>query len=388
MKKILIVTYMPLHKEPRVLRQVQALKDEYKLSTIGYTQIPDDNIIYYPLRKITRTKRNILQKLHYLFSLLLHNKKYIKNLLHINFDIDYILSLDISEPDVIIAHDWEGLFLSSYLIKKHNWNSKIYYDAHEYSPNQFSASLRWRIFVKPLINYSLKQFKSYIAAMSTVSDGIARKYERYFNYQTGYVSVITNASDYQDTLKPNNVSDNKIKLIHHGNASKLRKLEQMIKMMKYLDSEVYELTFMLIKQDPDYYNYLVNLSLKYKNINFIEPVQFSDISKTLNLYDIGVFLILPENFNYKYCLPNKLFEFVQARLAVAIGPSIEMVKIVKKYNLGIYSKDFSSKSLAKQISSLTSENIHEYKKNSDKNAFELSSNLNITRIKSIISKLL
>jgi len=223
--------------------------------------------------------------------------------------------------------------------------------------------------------------------MSTVCDGIAREYELFFDFTKDFVRVIINASEYRDALKPNEIQGSRIRLIHHGAAIKQRKLELMIKMMRYLDPDKYELTFMLVQNDPVYYNYLVKTSKKLINIKFIEPVSFFEIPKTLNNYDIGIFLLLPENFNYKYALPNKLFEFIQGRLAIAIGPSIEMVKIVNAYNLGIHSRDFSSKSLAKSIKLLTPEKIMEYKRNADKYARELSSEESIKKIINIIAEL-
>jgi hypothetical protein len=161
----------------------------------------------------------------------------------------------------------------------------------------------------------------------------------------------------------------------------------MIKMMKYLDPEKYELNFMITKADPDYYSYLLKLAQNYKNINFIEPVPFSEITCTINNFDIGVFLLRPDTFSKKYVLPNKLFEFIQARLAIAVGPSIEMVKIIDRYNLGVYSKDFTPKSLAKAIAQLTPEKIMEYKRNSDKYAKELSAEENMNKIREIIAEL-
>jgi len=320
-------------------------------------------------------------------SLIFGYNNYVKKTLEINLDIKNILSQNIITPDVIIAHDWEGLYLASELKKKHNWNAKIYLDAHEYSPNQFSASLRWRLMIKPIITNVLKKCKADINIMSAVCDGIAREYEKFFGYPNGFVKVITNASDYQADLKPTEIRESKIRLIHHGNATRFRKLELTIEMMKYLDTDKFELTFMLIKTDPVYYDYLVTISQKMKNIKFVEPVPFSEISKTLNNYDIGVFLLLPEHFNYKYALPNKLFEFIQARLAIAIGPSIEMMKIVDTYDLGIHSEEFSPKSLAKSISQLTPEMIMKYKRNSDKCAKELSSEENMIKIRNIIAEL-
>ena len=44
----------------------------------------------------------------------------------------------------------------------------------------------------------------------------------------------------------------------------------------------------------------------------------------MNACDVGVFCMPPINVNARYALPNKFFDFVQARLAVAVGPAEEM----------------------------------------------------------------
>ena len=374
-----------MDRDPRILRQVQALKQDYKITAIGYTQISDDSVMYYPVKMNRPTKRTLNQKLRLLFSTIFTRNNYIKESLENYLDLNNVLSQNIVAPNVIIANDWEGLYLASLLKQRNNWYVKIYFDAHEYAPLQHSASLRWRLAEKPIAIYALKKCRTDIAVMSTVCDGIAREYEKFFDFPAGFVKVITNAAEYNAALKPVEVGGKIIRLIHHGGAMKQRKLELMMEMMQYLDPDKYELTFMLVNSDPDYFNYLLEISKKSKNIKFIEPVPFSEIPAVLNSYDVGVYLILPEHFNHKHCLPNKLFEYVQARLAIAIGPSIEMVKIVNKYDLGVCSKDFTPKSLANTIAQLTVENIMKYKKNADKYAKELSAEENLVKIKNIIT---
>jgi len=400
MKTILIISYSSLHTDPRILRQVQALKNDYKIATIGLTRIKDDSILFYPFK--SSHKKSLSQKLLYLLPLLfnkliyillllLNRKKYIEKSLKERLNPDKIFSYNIKQPDVIIANDWDGLYMASVLKSKYSWKANIYYDAHEYSPNQFSASIIWRLLRKPVIVDTIKKCKDYITVMSTVCEGIAREYEGFFGFPNGFVKIVTNAAEYQNDLKPNEIHGNKIRLIHHGGAARLRKLELMIEMMQHLNSDNYELTFMLIHPNNNYYNYynyLVRKSKKFRNIKFIEPVSFSEIPKTLNNYDIGVYILMPESFNQKYALPNKLFEFVQARLAVAIGPSIEMVKIVDAYNLGVHSKTFSPKSLAESISNLTTEKIMQFKRNSDKYANELSAEKNLQKIRDIVKEVL
>ena len=71
---------------------------------------------------------------------------------------------------------------------------------------------------------------------------------------------------------------------------------------------------------------------------------------TINKYDMGVFLLPPINFNYENTLPNKLFDFIQARLGIAIGPTPEMAEIVNHYKIGLVSEHFTAASLASRLS--------------------------------------
>jgi hypothetical protein len=78
------------------------------------------------------------------------------------------------------------------------------------------------------------------------------------------------------------------------------------------------------------------------------------------------------NFNHDYALPNKFFEFVQARLLVAIGPSLEMKKILEQYGIGVISESFDPKDLAYKINQLNLIEIDKQKNSLEKAAFDLS----------------
>ena len=383
-KTILIISYSSLHRDPRILKQVQSLGSDYRILTIGYTPIDNEAIKHYSINKPKR--KSILRKIFLTWCSFINRSYYIIKLLESNLDLDNILNQDIDNPNGIIANDCYGLYLASILKSKYSWPAKIYFDAHEYEPRHFDKSLFWRLFRKPLVEYILKKCRKDITIMSTVCDGIAKEYERYFKFPSGFVKVITNAAEYCNCAGINKINNSKIRLIHHGGAMKARKLELMVKMMKYLDPKKYELTFMLVKSTPGYYEYLIKISKKY-NIKFIDPVPYYQITNTLNVFDIGVYILKPYSFNGKYALPNKLFEFIQARLATAIGPSIEMAKILRKYNLGIASKKFTPKSLAESIAKMTPDEIMQYKTNADKHARTLSAENNIIEIKKIVDEL-
>ena len=161
----------------------------------------------------------------------------------------------------------------------------------------------------------------------------------------------------------------------------------MIKTMDYLDPR-FELNLMLVPTDKRYFNKLQKMADKRKNIRILPPVSLKDIVGTLNRYDIGLYLLAPTNFNNLFALPNKFFEFIQARLCIAISPSPEMAKIVRKYELGVVGEDFSPASLAKKISDLTPEDIWYFKNQTHKYARELSAEKENEKLLKIVKRLI
>ena len=221
--------------------------------------------------------------------------------------------------------------------------------------------------------------------MTTVCQGIADMYEREFGKKP---VVITNAAEFED-IQPHLIEADKttIRLIHHGGAGPSRKIENMIKMMDDVDGR-FELNLMLIGRWPGYLRQLKRLAKKNPNIHFLPPQPMRTLPRYLNQFDIGLFLLEPTNFNYLYALPNKLYEFIQARLAVAIGPSPEMERIVNEHDLGVVAQDFSPEALAHRLVSLDKEKINHYKLQSHKIAWALSAEKNREILLDMIEHLL
>jgi hypothetical protein len=113
-----------------------------------------------------------------------------------------------------------------------------------------------------------------------------------------------------------------------------------------------------------------------------------ELSRFLNQYDIGVYLLEPVNFNFLHSLPNKFFEFIQARLAVAIGPSPEMARLVREYDLGVVADDFSPQALAQCLLGLDLKRIEYYKSQSHKVAHLLSAEQNKKILLDLVERVL
>ena len=161
-----------------------------------------------------------------------------------------------------------------------------------------------------------------------VEETIAEKYKEDFGFHS---TVVLNTPEYVP-LPEKFVNPENITLVHHGIAKRDRNLELMIRTLDLCDGR-YTLHFILADHDPGYIQYLKQLSdqLVPGRVWFHDPIPPDKIVHTIAQHDIGFFLLPPVNENYKYALPNKFFDFIMAGLAVCIGPSPSMSKILKKH---------------------------------------------------------
>jgi hypothetical protein len=117
-------------------------------------------------------------------------------------------------------------------------------------------------------------------------------------------------------------------------------------------------------------------------------VPIEEIIPTIGQYDVGFFYYEPTGFNIAHCLPNKLFEYIQARLMIAIGPSPDMAELVKEYGCGVIAGEFSVHAMAKSLNLLSAEDIDKYKNNSDRAAKELCFEKEKNKMSTILKKML
>jgi glycosyltransferase involved in cell wall biosynthesis len=362
--KILIISKTKIGNDPRPKRQVEYFTkygwDVYTLSTQE-----EKNLGQCEKWDLTEKKHNFISKLKRI--ILLFFRKYDQ---FYSDNLQFNNSICAISYDIVIAHDLVTAPVAFEIQKNCQNNPLIIFDLHEYLPSQRENHLLWRWFYKPYVIYLAKKFLPKANGIVTVNENIANKYAAEFNLETP--SVVRNIPNPIKTVNPVIVQEDKIRIIHHGVAFPSRGTDYMIEMMEYLDPDKFELTFMLVNPDND--SYLLKIkkkASKHKNILFIKPVLFDEIISFTNQFDIGLFLLPPLTYNYFQALPNKFFEYIHAKLAIAIGPSPEMVRIVKQYDLGVVSDTFSPFDLAQKINILDKKSIESFKENAHKASMHL-----------------
>jgi hypothetical protein len=376
MAHILIITLSDIRNDPRVSRQIISLSHHHTLSVAGRGGYDFSGIHFIPI--ISR-ERTLTQKVQGAW--LLKTNQFAKYYWGLPDIKDALQKLNKIKFDLILANDVETLPLALEVAA----GAKIMLDAHEYSPQEFEDRWVWSFFSrKYVLSFLCKRHLQKLDGMMTVCKGLAEEYSRNFSIPEPF--IVLNAP-YRQELDPQPCRE-QIRMIHHGIAIPSRKLELMIDLMDNLE-ERFSLDIMLLEKNPEYLIQLKNKAAANKRIRFIPPVPMSDIPQNINQYDIGLFLLPPKNINYAYALPNKFFEFIQARLAVAIGPSPEMERYVRQYNCGIVSPDFTPEQMARELNKLTIDGINQYKQNADRAAqklcFETSEQVLLKRIHTLLA---
>lgn len=376
-KKALIISYSNLHTDPRILRQIEFLSEEFTIHTAGlfpsnhpaevvHQTISNEYKIHFHKSYSPLIRKFITLVFVIPIYLFIWFWNYLNLVLTKNYETAYwsthrkstlkmLLSFDF---DLVVANDIDTLPLA---IKIKSLNGgKVYFDAHEYSPLEYENDTKWLKQKSPYLLYLCKKYIPLTDYSTTVAHKIAEKYKEL----TGkHFDVVYNSPQFQ-SLDPSEVVSKLIRCVHHGVASPIRKIESMIQAFIEL-GEAFELNLLLMVNDKKYFIEMQELAKDHSNIVFHEPVPTKDISKFINQYDVSLIFIPPVNFNYKYCLPNKFFESVQARLMLLCGPSAEMEYLINKYQLGKISSGFKAEDIKSSIQNISVEEIKKFKINSD-----------------------
>jgi hypothetical protein len=379
MRNVLVLVFSNLKHDARVSRQIDWLKKRFNVTVMCFGADRDDVEVI----QISQTPLTLLRKSLLGVALLLRQYKIALSLFH-----DYGKTVDQLRRrtwDLVIANDIDTLPIAFSVKGK----GKVIFDAHEYAPRHFEDKRVWKLFFQPMYIYLCRNYIHLTDGMLTVGKGLANEYKKEFGVEP---VIITNAARYHD-IQPSEVQADKIRLIHHGIANASRRLELMIDMMDILD-ERFTLDLILMTSEyasgktKSYIASLKETATRNPRIRILPAVKSTEIVATINQYDIGVFIIPPINFNYANTLPNKLFDFLQARLGIAIGPTPEMADIVNSYDLGVVSKDFTAKSLADKLQKLTTDDVIRFKRNAGKAALDHNAGKNEERFNALLDKIM
>lgn len=360
---LLVLSFSPIVADARVLKQVELFKDLYDVTTCGFGPAPEGVAHHVEIPaglSATDVDGRLItarwySRAFWSTSAVAWTRRALRGL-----DVDVVLANDVEAVPVALA-------LSPRL--------GVHADLHEYAPAQHDENAAWKRRIAPYKAWLCRRYVTRAASVTTVAAGIAAEYSNVFGITAG---VVTNAAPFHD-LEPVPVPDTgPLRLVHSGVAQRKRRLDLLIDVVHTTPADV-TLDLFLMPNDPAHLTELRERAAADPRgrVRFREPVAYDRLIETLNGYDVGLAVFPFVNFNIRWSLPNKLFDYVQARLAIVVGPSPEMAGRVEDWGVGVVSPDFAVDSLADVLTGLDRETVRGYKAASHARAQELSAEVEV-----------
>jgi hypothetical protein len=255
---------------------------------------------------------------------------------------------------------------------------------HEWAAQEFSHVRTWRVLVGPLMEHLCREYLPRSAAVTTVCEPLAERYTQSYGVAC---EVVRNAGPWRD-LHPGDLEPGRVRLVHSGAAIRGRNLEMLIQATLEVPECTLDLFLVPAADGGRYLAELRHLAGSSGRVTIHEPVAPDELPAVLNAFDVGAFCMPPINVNAEYALPNKFFDFVQARLAHAVGPAPEMARLVRSHGLGVVSTGFSREAFVAALLRLTPEEVMAGKQASHEHARELSDERDLEVVDGIVTRLL
>ena len=244
--------------------------------------------------------------------------------------------------DALLSNDLDTL-LANALVSKLK-RRKLYYDTHELFTEV--PELQGAGFKKKVWLWIERHCIHRPVATYTVCKSIANYYNEKYGLDMKVVRNLPTAKDMTPYYNRENI------LLYQGALNMGRGIELLIEMMQhfpdyklyvagkgYMDAQLKELTAIL------------NLT---GNVVFTGNLRFDDLHKLTSRAKIGFSVEQGTSLNYKYALPNKVFDYIQAGTPVICSNLPEMRAVVDEYGVGEVFAEHDAESLAKLVKNMLS----------------------------------
>jgi glycosyltransferase involved in cell wall biosynthesis len=270
------------------------------------------------------------------FSLLFHKGPQF----YATYNLRLFLFLLFSKFDLLLANDLDTL-PANFLASKIK-NKALVYDSHEYYTEV--PELIDRPKVKKVWEWMESKMLPNIKTAFTVCNSIAEIYSE--KYGTPFKVVRNIPLSSKNSFKKNNENAEKI-ILYQGAVNIGRGLKQAILAMKFIENAK-----LIIAGDGDIKADLVNFTLNenlQNKIEFTGRLSIDELTKLTPQADLGLSIEEDLGLNYKFALPNKLFDYIQAQVPVLITNLPEMAAIVNKYKIGEITDSLEPRHLSEKI---------------------------------------
>lgn len=380
-KSVLILAYKNIASTPRVLKELLWLQSLGAIvDTAGFGKKPSGARDHFQFRPVKAMER-------YLSYLFRSSEGRFVDLVSSRIPGD--LGERLKGYDLLIIHEptffpWKAL---SQEIDRRDGRG-IHVDFHEDHTSSLSRTPLERLIFEKYRDWEFARTKEVLggatfASVSSCSKSISHRFALELGRE---VAVLRNSASFQE-LNAVAPEEGKLSLVHHGVGTRDRGIETYIRTMKYLGPE-FHLHLYLVMGLP--YKLKINLLafvLGVKSrVSVHNPVPTRHIAATIAKHDVALIVIPPVTENERLALPNKLFESIQARLALVVGPNPDIAEVVNLHGLGVVLDSWKSRDLARALRALTHSRVIWHKNNANEASGAMSAEVDEVIFRSTISQ--
>jgi glycosyltransferase involved in cell wall biosynthesis len=257
---------------------------------------------------------------------------------------------------VLVSNDLDTL-LPNYLISKLK-STNLVYDSHELFcevPELIANPAKKKLW-KRLERWIFPKLKD----VFTVNESIAKIYGDEYKMNLKVVRNIPSLG-YQAKIPQLSKSDlglpleKKIIVLQGAGINMDRGAEEAVEAMQYVNDAL-----LLIIGSGDVMNILKQMVIDFKlddKVKFIGKVPFEKLLQYTQHADLGLTLDKDTNINYRYSLPNKLFDYIHAGVPVLASDLLEIRKIVFQYSVGDCIDNHNPQHIADKINCILNDKV-------------------------------
>jgi glycosyltransferase involved in cell wall biosynthesis len=261
--------------------------------------------------------------------------------------------------DVWIANDWIMLPVAAQLADE--FGGMVGYDTHEFAISEHEERWKWRVFNRPLVQAIEAMFIPRAKVVSAVSQGIAERLAALYGLADVPMTIM-NAPRFQEgAFRP---TGDMVRVLYHGILVPGRGLEQAIDSVPLWDRR-----FSLTLRGPGEADYVRALAARIAErgaadrVAIVPPVPMTALVSEAAGFDIGFFALPSHSLHNSFALPNKLFEYLMAGLALCVSDLPEMARLVRRFDTGTLMADVSPQTIAQAINAMQPDRIDAFKRN-------------------------
>jgi glycosyltransferase involved in cell wall biosynthesis len=267
-------------------------------------------------------------------------------LFYAEYNIRLFFFLFFKKSGLLFANDLDTLLPNFFvsLLK----NIPIVYDSHEYFTE--TPELVNRPFVQATWRRIEQLVFPHLKDVITVNDSIAALFKEKYGNDVRVVRNIPPSPDVkhiktrEELGLPQGIP---IVILQGAGINIQRGAEELVEAMQFINN-----VHLLILGGGDVTDELKamrqRLNLESK-ITFYPKMPFDELFHFTANADLGLTLDKDTNINYRYSLPNKLFDYIHAGVPVLASPLVEIKKIVDRYQVGETIESHKPELLAQSI---------------------------------------